>query len=125
MLNLSPDQRAKMRDLWMRSYLDTRDLRYDLMQRRLEMRRLFSDPKADSAALMAKQKEVSALQQRLMDRRAQTMIEWRALLTPEQIQKLDLAGMAHSRMGSGMQPGMMDHGMGPGMQPGMMGGHMW
>jgi zinc resistance-associated protein len=111
-LNFSRDQIAKMRDLWNRYYADTRNLRYDLMQKRIEMRRLFTDPKADSAAIAAKQKEVSAIRQKLVDRRAQAMIEWRSLLTPEQIQKLDMFSMGRRGMGGGT-------GMGSGMGRGM------
>ncbi len=120
-LNISKEQIARMKDLHTRYYAETRNLRYDLMQQRLEMRRLFLDPKADSAALMAKQKELSAVRQRLMDVMARMMIDWRAILTPEQIQKLDMAALAHGMMGMG--GGMM--GMGGGMMgmggPGMMG----
>ncbi len=114
-LNLSQDQVAKMRDIWKRYYLDTRNLRYDLMQKRIEMRKLFTDPKVDAGTLMAKQKELASIRARLMDRRAQAMIECRSLLTPEQLQRLDILMMSH-RMGA-MGPGM-GHGM---MSPGMMG----
>jgi len=40
--------------------------------------------------LFAKQKEIEAVMVKLMDRRAQMKIECRRLLTPEQIQKLDM-----------------------------------
>ena len=119
-LNLSRDQIAKMRDIHDRYYMETRDLRYDLMEQRLRMRRLFLDPKADSAALLAKQKELSTVRQRLMDAMARLMVDWRAVLTPEQIRKLDMASLVHGAMGYGMGGGM-----GPGMMgPGMMGGGM-
>ncbi len=115
-LGLTQDQITKMRDVWNRFYLDTRNPRYDLMQKRLEMKRLFTDPKADAAALQAKQRELSALRQKLMDRRAQAVIEWRSLLTPQQIQKLDILSMAHRGMGM--------RGTGSGWGGGMMGGEM-
>lgn len=97
-LDLSKEQIAKMRDLWLRHFADTHNLRYDLMQKRLEMERLFTDPKADAAALMAKEKELALVRQQLMEQKARTIIEWRGLLTPEQIGKLDLMTMAHHRM---------------------------
>jgi Spy/CpxP family protein refolding chaperone len=53
------------------------------------MQKLFSDPRADEAKLLAKQKELSAFRQRLMDTMDQKLIEGRKLLTPDQIQKLD------------------------------------
>jgi len=93
------------------------------------MRRLFLDPKVDAPALLAKQKEVSAVRQRLMDAMARLMIDCRAVLTPEQIQKLDMVALAHDARGAGMMgqgmmgPGMMGQGMmGHGMDGhGMMG----
>jgi Spy/CpxP family protein refolding chaperone len=88
-LNLSQEQRDKMRELRSRYYADIRDLRYDLLQKRLEMRKLFTDPKTDDATLLAKQNELNSLRQKLMVKKAQMKIEWRKVLTPEQIQKLD------------------------------------
>ncbi len=120
-LNLSNDQRAKMRELWLRHFAATHDLRYDLMQKRVEMARLFTDPKASGAAILAKQKEMSAIRQQLMDQRAQAVVEWRSLLTPEQIQKLDLMVMLRHRVGHEMGHG---YGMGHEMHSGMMGDEM-
>ena len=131
-LDLSKEQITKMRDLWRRHFAATHDLRYDLMEKRVEMERLFTDPKADAAALMAKEKEIAMDRQQLMEQRVKTIIEWRSLLTPEQIQRLDRLNMAHHRMMGdmsfemgramryGMEPGM-GYGMGPGMmeEPGM------
>lgn len=39
--------------------------------------------------LLAKQKEISGLRQQLSEKKAQMKIEWRRILTPEQIAKLD------------------------------------
>jgi len=88
-LNLSPEQKEKMKESRSRYHSDTRDLRYDLAAKRLEMRKLFTDPKTDDATLLAKQKEISGLRQQLGDKKAQMKIEWRKILTPEQIAKLD------------------------------------
>jgi Spy/CpxP family protein refolding chaperone len=99
-LDLSKEQRDRMRDVWGRFQADTHDLKYDLMGRRLEMRKLFTDPKVDQTALAAKEKELSGLQQKLMERRTQAMLEWRSVLTPDQIRKLDR--MPHRR---GMEGG--------------------
>lgn len=92
-LNLSQEQRDKMRDLRNRYWTDTHDLRYEILQKRLEVEKLFTDPKADDATLLAKQKELNALRLTLMDKKAQMKIEWRKILTPEQIQKLDKMSM--------------------------------
>jgi Spy/CpxP family protein refolding chaperone len=103
-LGLSQEQVTKMRELRSRFRNETHDLRYDLAVKRLEMRKLFTDPKVDDATLLAKQKEVSSLRQKLMDTRAQMMIEGRKILTPEQIQKLDRMPMGRG-MGHGMGHG--------------------
>ena len=117
-LGLSKEQLDKMRALRDRFYNETRDLRYDMAQKRLEMRKLFMDPKTDDATLLAKQKEMSALRQKLADKMAQMMIEGRKILTPEQLQKLDRMGMGPGGMSFGMMDGpMMGHGM---MGRGMM-----
>jgi Spy/CpxP family protein refolding chaperone len=88
-LNLSKEQIDKMREIKNRYYTETRDMRYDLAQKRLEMRKLFTDSKTDDATLLGKQKELSTLRLKLMDKKAQMMIEKRKVLTPEQLQKLD------------------------------------
>ena len=58
-LGLSDKQLAKMKELKNRFRNDTRDLRYDLAIKRIEMRKLFTDPQTDDATLIAKQKEIS------------------------------------------------------------------
>ena len=101
-LNLSKEQLDKMRAIADRSFQETRDLRYELLQKEVEMHKLFTDPKIDGATLLAKQKEISPLYQKLMDRMAQTAIEGRKILTPEQLQKLDRIPTGHGRMGFSM-----------------------
>jgi Spy/CpxP family protein refolding chaperone len=100
-LNLSKEQLSKMRAMADRFFQETRDLRYEVLQKELEMRKLFTDPKVDDATLLAKQKELSTLHLKLMDRSAQLMIEARKILTPEQIQELDRMPMGHDGMGPG------------------------
>ena len=67
---------------------DVHDLQYDLRIKKLEVEKLFTDPKTDDATLIAKEKELNALRLRLMDRRAEMKVEWRKVLTAEQIRKL-------------------------------------
>jgi Spy/CpxP family protein refolding chaperone len=88
-LGLSDKQLAKMKELRNNFRNDTRDLRYNLAIKRLEMRKLFTDPKTDDATLLAKQKEISELRQQLSDKKAGMKIEWRKILTSEQLAKLD------------------------------------
>lgn len=106
-LGLTKEQTARMRDIWNLYYSDTRNLKFDLAEKWLEMHRLYTDPKAGPAALMAKEKEMISIRDRLTLRRAQAMIDARSILTPEQMQRLDV--MVMSRYGGGM--GRMGQGM--------------
>ena len=90
-LKLSDQQLAKMKELRNSFRNDTRDLRYNLAIKRLEMRKLFTDPKTDDATLLAKQEEISKLRQQLSDKKAGMKLKWRKILTSEQIAKLDLS----------------------------------
>ncbi len=115
-LNLSKEQMEKMWQMREKFRGDTQGLRYQLFQKRLEMRKAFADPKADEATILAKQKEMNALRQQMQDKTVQYRLEQRKILTPEQIQKLGeggfgpgFGGRGHGRMGSG--------GFGPGSGP--------
>jgi Spy/CpxP family protein refolding chaperone len=101
-LDLSPEQKAKMKESRNSYKKDTRDLRYDLAAKRLEMRKLFTDPKAEEANLLAKQKELNNLRQQLIEKNSQMKMEWRKILTSEQIMKLDT--IPHGRHGRGSNP---------------------
>jgi Spy/CpxP family protein refolding chaperone len=98
-LNLTQEQKDKMRELRSRYYADTHDLRYDIRIKRVEMQKLFTDPKVDDATLLGKGKELNALKLKLMDRKAQMKVEWRKILTPEQIQKLGAFSRRHRHHG--------------------------
>jgi Spy/CpxP family protein refolding chaperone len=110
-LNLSDEQLARMKELRIAFHNDTRDLKYNLAIKRLEMRKLFTDPKTDDATLLAKRKEMSKLRLQLSDKKAAMKIEWRKILTPEQIAKLDRMphrqhekGWVHHRQHEGQCP---------------------
>ena len=94
-LDLSDEQLAKMKELRNSFRNDTRDLRYNLAIKRLEMRKLFTDPNAQDAALIAKQKEISNLRLQLSDKKAGMKLKWRKILTAEQISKLDRMPHGH------------------------------
>jgi Spy/CpxP family protein refolding chaperone len=88
-LNLSQKQMNKIGELINRIHSETREMRFDLAQRQLEMHRLFTDPKIGDATLQAKEKELSILRQKLHDKMAYGMIEGRKILTAEQLMKLE------------------------------------
>ena len=88
-LDLSKEQQDRMHEVWNRYRTDVHDLRYDLMEKRIEVKKLFTDPKTDQATLLSRENELNGLREKLMERRTQAKLEWRSILTPEQIQKLD------------------------------------
>jgi len=71
LLNISTfhqSRRKKMKESRSNYKSETRDLKYDLAAKRLEMRKLFTDPKTDEATLLAKQKELNSLRQQMLER---------------------------------------------------------
>ena len=61
----------------------------------VEVRKLFTDPKTDDATLLAKEKELNGLKVNLMDKKAEMKVEWRKILTPQQIRMLDRMHRRH------------------------------
>jgi Spy/CpxP family protein refolding chaperone len=106
-LGLSKEQMDKMWQLREQLRADTSALRHEVFQKRLEMRTLFANPSAEEATLIAKQKELFSLTQKLKDRLLQFRLEQRRVLTPEQIKKLGegpwAAGFAGERRGRGFR----------------------
>jgi hypothetical protein len=66
-LKLSSDQLERIETLRNGLYRETRDLRYDLLKKRLDMSRLFADPSTSGAALISAHKEALSLQIKLAD----------------------------------------------------------
>jgi Spy/CpxP family protein refolding chaperone len=83
--------------------------------KRLELRSLWTDPKADSAAILTKERDLRDLQNRMRDKMIQYKLEARNSLTPEQIEKLGSAGGIGLGLGRGLR---MGYGRGTG-HPGM------
>ena len=110
-LNLTPEQKAKFQELRRKFIGENAQLIGALVAKRLELRSLWTDPKADSQAILAKERELRGLQNRMKDKIVQYRLEARNSLTPEQIEKLGLIG------GMGCR-GIMGHGWGMG-HPGM------
>ena len=81
------------------------------MTKRLELRLLWTDPKADSKAILAKEGELRGLRNRMRDKMVQYRLEARSSLTPEQIEKFGMMcgmglgfgrGFHHQHHGQGM-----------------------
>jgi Spy/CpxP family protein refolding chaperone len=133
-LDLTPEQQAKFKELRRKLEDETAQLKGTLLTKRLELRSLWRNPKADPKAILDKEKELRDVQNQMRDKIIQNKLEARKFLTPEQISEMGPGrGMGHGSggrhmmdegggMGSGMEHGMgqgMGHGMGRGMGSGM------
>lgn len=105
---LTPEQREKLQAQEEKYYRDTEDLRRDLYQKRLDLRKLWVDPKADSERIRAKQKEVFEVERRLQDKAFDHRMALRDLIPEGEL---------------GLGPGGYDYGMRYG--PHNRGGHWW
>jgi|WetSurMetagenome_2_1015567.scaffolds.fasta_scaffold11672_3 hypothetical protein len=88
-LDLSAEQVSKIGALRTKFLRDTKDLRYDLSKKRLEMHRLFADPTVDTTALLSCRKELASLRTRITDALVRATVEAREILKPDQIEMLD------------------------------------
>jgi Spy/CpxP family protein refolding chaperone len=122
-LKLTQEQREKMKELMTRFRADTHDLKYDIRIKKIEVKKLFTDPKTDDATLLAKEKELNGLKFKLMDKKAEMKVEWRKILTPAQIGLLDRCHHHHwgHHHGHHHGGGQMDKGHQP--KPGTNMGH--
>ena len=119
-LNLTPEQKAKFQELHRKFIEENAQLIGGLVTKRLELRLLWTDPKADSKTILAKEKELRDLRNRMRDKIVQYRLEARNSLTPEQIEKLGLMGGMDLSFGRGF---MMDYDQGMGRRGTM--GHRW
>lgn len=117
---LSPEQKAKFQELRRRFDEETAQLKGAMLTKRLELRSLWTNPKADLKAIVDKEKELRDLQNQFKDKAIQKKLEARKLLTPEQIADLGQgyamgprSGYGHMMgRGAGTGRGAMGHGYG-------------
>jgi Spy/CpxP family protein refolding chaperone len=109
-LNLTPEQKAKFQELHRKFIVENAQLIGGLVAKRLELKSLWTDPKADSQTILAKERELRELKNRMKDKVIQYRLEARNSLTPEQIEKLGMMG----GMGFGFGRGFHHHGQGMG-----------
>jgi periplasmic protein CpxP/Spy len=86
--SLTSEQQTKMQELRLQHRNEVAPLRDKMIGLRQELRALWSDPKADPAAIQAKAREMKELRDQMQDERLHARLEGRNLLTPEQIQGL-------------------------------------
>jgi Spy/CpxP family protein refolding chaperone len=114
MMNLTPEEAGKLFDLKEKFHNDTAALRKQMWVQRAEMAALWKAEKPDEKAILAKQKELSAVRDQLQQKMVTFRLEARKI-APN-------CGRGWHGMGHGMGIGG-DCGMGPGgwgMGPGMM-----
>jgi Spy/CpxP family protein refolding chaperone len=114
-LNLTPEQKANFREMRKKFIQENAQLIGALVAKRLELRSLWTDPKADPQVILAKEKEWRDLQSQMRDKVIQAKLEARKILTPEQIANWKPWQMRHRGM-MNRGPG---RGCGQGMGPGM------
>jgi Spy/CpxP family protein refolding chaperone len=126
-LSLTSEQKAKFQELHRKFSSENAKLIGAIVTKKLELRSLWTDPKADSKAILDKEKELRDLQNQMRDKVVQMKLEARKFLTPEQIENWKpgwgmgrgfmMGGHSHMMGGEyGMGAGGM--GSGRGMGPG-------
>lgn len=110
-LNLTPEQKTKLNELKEKHWKDTATLRNEMQTRRLELRTLWTAPNPDKDKILAKQKELNDLRDKMQAKGTDYKIEGRKLLTPEQAAQAGISGPGMG-CGNGMGMGMMGRGMG-------------
>ena len=86
--NLAPEQQTKMQELRLQHQEEVAPLRDKMVILRQELRTLWSDPKADPKVIQAKTKEMNDLRDQMQEKRVESRLEIRNLLTPDQIQAM-------------------------------------
>jgi len=116
--SLTPEQQTKLQELRQKFNDETAQLRGTMLTKRLELQSLWRNPKADSKAILEKEKEFRSLQNQMKDKAVQLKLEARTILTPEQLSQFGPGlGMGRGFGGGHMMGG--GHGMGRGgMGPG-------
>jgi len=91
--SLTDEQRAQLQDLRKKFHDETAQLRESVFAKRQELHSLWSDPKAETSAIMNKEKELRYLQDQMQDEALQLKLEARKILTPEQLSEFGGRGM--------------------------------
>ena len=106
---LTSEQKTKFQELRRKFREENAKLIGAMVTKRLELQSLWTDPKADSKAILDKEKELRDLQNQMRDKVIQYKLEARKFLSPEQIANWKLGwGMGRGHMmgrGQGMGPG--------------------
>ena len=115
--SLTTEQKAKFQELRRKFRGENAKLIGAIVTKKLELQSLWTDPKADSKAILDKEKELRDLQNQLRDKAVQMRLEARKFLTPEQIENWKPSRGMDRGFGRGH---MMGYGPGAGRGYGMM-----
>jgi Spy/CpxP family protein refolding chaperone len=116
--SLTPEQQTKFQELRRKFREENAKLFGAIVTKRLELQSIWTDPKAESKAILDKEKELRDLQNQLKDKAVQMRLEARKFLTPEQIQNWTPGRGMGRGFGGGHMMGY-GYGMGRGeMSPG-------
>jgi Spy/CpxP family protein refolding chaperone len=92
LLNLTPDQRTKLKEIWDNFRKETVFLRNDLKVKKLELRALWTVPQPEKDKIVTKQKEIIEMSTQLKMKAIDTRLEARKVLTPEQAAQVGMWG---------------------------------
>jgi Spy/CpxP family protein refolding chaperone len=113
-LNLSAEQIEKIQKIQGDRYAEMATVRNEMVTKRTELRDLFREPNLDQAKIVAKQKEIAALQTQMQEKGLATRIAVAEILTPEQRAQMPGFGPGMGPgFGRGMGMGRMGMGFGP------------
>lgn len=117
-LNLTPDQKTKLTAMQEKNWKEMIPLRNEMQTKKLEMRTLWTVPNPDKDKILAKQKELGELRDKMQARATDFQIEARKVLTPEQAAQVGTFGPGMGLQGGpgmGFQGGGKGFGNGPRM----------
>jgi zinc resistance-associated protein len=120
-LNLTPEQKTKLGELREKHWKDSVSLRNEMQTKRLELRTLWTAPTPDKNKIMAKQRELNELRDKMQVKATDFQLDIRKVLTPEQAAQLGTLGLEmgfHHGMGR-MRMWRQGPCSGPGQGPGL------
>ena len=124
-LNLSPEQVAKLGELREKHWKETIPLRNEMQVKRLELRTLWTAPNPDKNQILAKQKEMNEVRDKIQAEATAFRLDIRKALTPEQAAQLGTWGPGqgfHRGLMGGSRMGWQSPCGGSGQGPGPRGG---
>jgi len=123
-LSLTPEQKTKLTEMQDKNWKELIPLRNAMQSNRLELRTLWTAPNPDKDKILAKQKELNELRDKLQAKATDFRIEARKVLTPEQAAQVGTFGPGMGfggGKGFGGGPRMWRHGSCGGPQGGGFG----